>query len=174
MKKKVLSIFLTAIIVLGVTVPTFYVYADESENVSVSATADETIKIQKVDENNEEPDYDGILELTGGSFDIERNYSQSCKISVKNVSNSAVKYYLAADNKYNDIYLNFVRNGSVDTPIIVDAGETQEVQLDIFAQNATETKYELAIFAHILNEDDDFIDSKTTITLNCPEISTKF
>lgn len=173
MKKKVLSVLIATIIVFGVTIPSIYGYSNESEKVSLSATSDETIKIQKVDDD-EEPDYNGILELTGGSYDIERDYSQFCKINVKNISDSAVKYYLTVDNKYDDLYLNFVRNGSVDTPLIIDAGETQEVQLDIFAQNATRTKFELAIFSHVIENEGEYTDSKTTITLNCPGVSTKF
>lgn len=173
MKKKALAIFIATIIVLGVTVPSIYGYSNETEKVSISATNDETIKIHKV-EDNKDPDYNGILELTGGIFDIERDYSQSCKIGVKNISGSSVKYYLTVDNKYDDLYLNFVRNGSVDTPLIVDAGETQEVQLDIFAQNATRTKFELAVLSHVVENEEEYIDSKTTITLNCPEVSTKF
>lgn len=168
--KKVLSIIMIIAMVFCIATPAVVAADEKTNNVYVSATTDNTIKIKKAEEYVE-PDYNGNLILSSNTFNIERDYAQLCKISVKNTSDNPIKYYLRADNKYDDIYLNFVRSGSEDDPLIIEPNESQEVTLDIFAQNAKLNEYQITIYA--VTEDDDS-DAKCTITLKCPEVSMNF
>lgn len=166
--KKVLSIMLSVIFVLTMLVPAFSTFAIDEDSVHIEAESINSMTIQESDSLPEDGDYDGVLMLEGGSFDIERDYSQSATIMVTNTSDLSVEYYLTVLNIYDDIYLNFVRSGSPEIPLVIAAGETQEIQLDIFAQNAKHRSFEFPIYAHTVMDDSETIDAKTTAYVNCP------
>lgn len=84
-----------------------------------------------------------------GSQAIERDYDQKALVRVKNVSAQPVEYYLQSENDYSDIYMNFVKSGSEDAPLTIQPGETQTVELSIFAQNARRTLYSVPVYAVI-------------------------
>lgn len=168
MIKKSIALVLTILLLVSTVLPTFSIAAEAtSKNVVIHAEADNNISISKKEELPDEYDYDGKLYLWGGTFDIERDYNQICTITVSNYSEKTVEYYLEAKNTYSDIYLNFVRNGSVDVPLVIEPGSAQEVKLDVFAQNAKSDYYEIPIYATIISDNEKKIDSKTTVYLNC-------
>ncbi|MCL2784440.1 MAG: hypothetical protein FWD55_03185, partial [Propionibacteriaceae bacterium] len=114
----------------------------------------------------------GTLELTGGDFRLERDYGQSVQLGVTNQSDSAVVFYLDCVNPYDDIALGFVGSGSEEQPMVVQAGETQQVELSVFTQNAEAARYSLRINAHPVGGNNPVIASTTvelivdTIQLN--------
>ena len=176
MSKKIISLFLiiTMLMALGMPGQLIAMAEDSVENevpFTVTAKAETPMTIVKSDYHG--TDYDGILSLTGGTFNAERDYAQSCTIQVKNLSETTIEYYLSAENPYDDIYLNFVRSGSIDSPIAILPGETQDIQLDIFLQNAVGVEYVLPVYANILGEYEQ-VEAKTTVVLNCPKTSVEF
>ena len=172
MKKHILSLVLTVTLMAGIIYPALKVGAKAvNDKVMLSATASDSITIQKSEELPEEGDFDGTLSLSSGTFNIERDYAQKATVNVTNISESNIEYYLVAKNIYKDIYMNFVRNGSTASPLVIQPGETQSVQLDIFAQNAVEGEYTIPVYAMVIRGDSKVEDAKSTILLNCPEIS---
>lgn len=140
----------------------------------INGAYDESISIKK--DASSEADFDGKLKLAGANVTVERDYSQKCSVEVSNTSDGAIKYYLTCINLYDDIAVNFVEEGSKDHPIIIQSGETQNVELSIFTQNAELENYELPIYAYIVNDsapvatapsDTSTADSKTTVYLSC-------
>lgn len=172
MKKRFLSVFLALTILVGITLPALNALAETPDNsVKVAANTTNNITIEKEGTLPEEPDYNGVLEVTAGKYEIERNYSQACTVSVKNNSAISMEYYLTVSNIYDDIYLNFVRSGSVDIPLVIKSGETQRVQLDVFAQNATRGSYTLPIYAYTVTGSEEKVEAKATAELVCPVVS---
>lgn len=168
--KKSLAVILSTILVFTMLVPSFLTFASEEDSVYVEAESLNPITIQEQTSVPEEDDYNGILELEGGYFDIERDYSQSATIRVTNTSDLSVEYYLTVLNVNDDIYLNFVRSGSPEIPLVIAAGETQEISLDIFAQNTKKGSYEFPIYAHTIINDSEVVDARTTAYVSCPVV----
>ena len=168
--KKGLAFVLSMVMLLMAFAPVLS-SAAEADAVKVTASSLNPITITKKETLPEEYDFNGLLDLTGGTFDIERDYAQSCSISVKNVSETSVEYYLTVMNTYSDIYLNFVRSGSPEIPLVIAAGETQQIQLDIFTQNAEHAEYTLPVYAHVVEGESEFVDSMTTAFLNVPTVN---
>ncbi len=168
MKKRILSLMLTVALTVGIIYPALQIGAKAvNDKVMISATASDNITIQKPDELPEEGDFDGVLSLSSGTFSIERDYAQKAIVNVTNTSEANVEYYLVAKNIYKDIYMNFVRNGSTASPLVIRPGETQSVQLDIFAQNAEQGEYTIPVYAMVIKGDSEVEDAKSTMTLTC-------
>lgn len=171
-KKHVLSLLLTVALIAGIIYPALQIGAKAiNEKVILSATAVDNIAIKKSDKLPETDDYDGVLSLSTGTFEIERDYAQKATVTVTNTGENNIEYYLVVQNIYKDIYMNFVRNGSAASPLVIKPGEKQSVQLDIFAQNAEQEEYYLPIYAMIIKGDSEVEDAKSTITLKCPGIN---
>lgn len=168
--KKIIGLFLAALIVMLIFSPALTSFATENSTVKLMASSNDPITITKKTTLPDEYDFNGALDITGGYFDIDRDYAQECGIFVKNNSETSVEYYLTVMNTYSDIYLNFVRCGSVDIPLVIAAGETQQIQLDIFTQNAERSEYTLPIYAHIVENESEYVDSMTTAFLNVPSV----
>lgn len=95
-----------------------------------------------------EPVMEGELRLSAQSQHIERDYDQSLTVQVYNpTSDLAIQYYLTCENEYSDLYMNFVRSGAAEEPLTILPGETQNVELSVFAQNARGTSYQVSITA---------------------------
>lgn len=172
MFKKWLSVVLTVALLIGVAYPTVQVGAEAfSDRISVTATAGEKITIEKSATLPSEDDYNGVLSLISGSYEIERDFAQSCSVTVINRSDKNVEYYLNAQNIYSDIYMNFVRNGSAATPLVIGPGEVQTIKLDIFAQNAERGVYTIPVYAKIVSGEEETTDAKSTLSLICPEVN---
>lgn len=91
---------------------------------------------------------EGELRLSAETQHIQRDYDQRLTVQVRNpTSDLAISYYLTCDNGYSDLYMNFVHSGAVDEPLTILPGETQDVELSVFAQNAQGTSYQISITA---------------------------
>lgn len=140
-----------------------------------SRTADELIKtrVQADSGNNmisivpsDITDPTAELQVLDATFEIERDYNQKASVPVENTSESNLQYYLAVENKYSDIYLNFVKSGSKDAPLTITAGETQNIDMSIFAQNTSRESYDIRITAYIIENGVERLANTGTVTLN--------
>lgn len=169
--KRALSVFLAMAMTLLMLVPAVTAFAADVAAVSVTASSDNPITIKKKTTLPEQQESDGKLNLTGGTFNIDRDYSQKCMIAVENTGAASVEYYLTVSNTYEDIYLNFVRSGSAEIPLVIAANETQQIQLDVFTQNATRANYTLPIYAHVVEDGSESVDAMTTAYLRVPTVA---
>lgn len=78
---------------------------------------------------------------------IQRDYAQTLTVQVHNSSVYLAEYYLCCENPYEDLYMNFVENGSESSKAVIRPGETHTVDLSVFAQNARGTDYTITIYA---------------------------
>lgn len=169
--KKSLAILLAVTMTVLMLLPGMTALASEKDAVTVTATSENPITITPKATLPEEKDTNGTLDLSGGTFDIARDYAQKCMVTVTNNGSTSAEYYLSVLNTYSDIYLNFVRSGSVDIPLVIAAGESQQIQLDVFTQNAQSGRYTLPVYAHIVEDGSETVDSMTTIYLNVPTVN---
>ncbi|MCC8170085.1 MAG: leucine-rich repeat domain-containing protein, partial [Oscillospiraceae bacterium] len=115
-------------------------------------------------------DYDyntstGIVKLSyDSSQSIERDYAQTVLINAENISDYTQSVYLVCDNPYDDIYMNFVKKGAKDAPAAILKGESDSIELSVFAQNAQKTAYNIPITAY--NSDDEYLASMV-IRIQC-------
>jgi uncharacterized repeat protein (TIGR02543 family) len=123
----------------------FYLTADGGPNtIAVTAVGEPEKPVDIPDEIY------GGLELYSNYVNLERDYSQSITVNVQNNTFSAVQYYLVAGNQYNDVYLNFVKSGSLDEPLTILPNEKQNVELSLFLQNARRSSYTIPVSAYII------------------------
>ncbi|MDR0425526.1 MAG: hypothetical protein LBH39_08790, partial [Clostridiales Family XIII bacterium] len=92
---------------------------------------------------------DLALSSAGPSY-LSRDYAQSVRVKVENKTADAIQYYLSAENPYEDIYLNFVKAGSIDEPLTILPYEAQEVELSIFLQDARRPRYSIPVSAFVV------------------------
>lgn len=118
--------------------------ADGGEN-----TITVTPKQDTTEEGPEEIFNNGILDFSCDVITLDRDYAQTMKLKVTNKSEKMVQYYLEAENNYEDIYLNFVQEGSESAKMAIEPQETQEIELSVFLQNATEDTYRIPITAYV-------------------------
>lgn len=140
-------------------------YEPTEQSVRISAKSDETVTVHEKKEEFQEAE--GILRIEGGQFAIARDYEQKCMIKVTNTSGEAQEFYLEAENLYRDLSLEVIKAGARKNPALIGAGETIEVELSVFAQNAGLEKYEVPVTGYLLQEGKDIQDVKKIITLNC-------
>ena len=140
-------------------------YEPTEQSVRISAKSDETVTVHEKKEEFQEAE--GILRIEGGQFAIARDYEQKCMLKVTNTSGEAQEFYLEAENLYRDLSLEVIKAGARKNPVLIGAGETIEVELSVFAQNAGLEKYEVPVTGYLLQEGKDIQDVKKIITLNC-------
>ena len=90
-------------------------------------------------------DKDSLLSLSNDKVTLQRDYSQIVDVSVKNLTDDPVHYYLQAENPYEDIYLNFVDSGSDLAPITINGKEILHINLSVFLQNAQREEYSIPV-----------------------------
>ena len=78
-------------------------------------------------------------------FNIERDYNQQVKISVKNSDNEPHDLLLSASNPYEDIFLGFVGEGSMDRIITLYPDEVKDIAFVIHTQDAMLENYTISI-----------------------------
>lgn len=153
------------------------------DGLKISADLDGTINIEATETITEEdgggegeeeilPNIYGVLEITADMQTINRDYSQSCEVIVKNNSSTPYKYYMVSDNKYDDLAMNFVKECSIEKPLIIYPNEEQKIELSVFAQNAELLEYKIPICAYIVDSENSKLESRKTITIKCKD--TKF
>lgn len=181
---RMVALLLCAVMTIGL-LPAHVFAADSSEvssyqptdqAITIRAEAENTITVNETEPPTEpeetEPedpveDIDGKLDIQAGTYSIARDYEQTCMITVTNNFDHTVEFYLDAENTYSDISLQIIKSGSVDSPIVILAGESLEVELTVFAQNAEHETFVIPVTAHVLEESGYAADATATITLNC-------
>lgn len=146
-------------------------YEPTEQSVSISAESKDSITVIQREEIVEE--IDGILEIEGREFQIERDYEQTCMLQVTNHSDQISEFYLEVKNKFDDISLEIVKSGSKDSPAILKPGETAEVELSVFAQNAKQENYKLAVEGYLFKNGSYALETRVPAVLNLglPELN---
>lgn len=100
---------------------------------------------------------------------IQRDYEQNVNVSVRNPTDQPIWFCLTAENdgRYPDLSYETIQSGSKDSPMILAAGETVDVALSVFAQNAEQESYIIPLTAYVQNDGEYVEDSKSSITLTC-------
>lgn len=148
--------------------------AENGNAVKILADSENTITVNKKDEDSEEPGKepdiepdDGLLKIESDKFSIERDYEQKCIIRVQNTSDYTQQLYLEAENPYKDLSMEIIRTGSKSSPVILGAGESAEIELSVFAQNAIQEQYTIPVSGYILTNEEYKKDVQKNIALEC-------
>lgn len=181
--KRLTGIFLCITLVLG-NLPVDALAAQSEEKngrylptdqaITISAEAENTITVKETEDPEEDEqdkpieEVEGILKLQAGDYSIARDYQQECMITVVNQSESTQTFYLEAANPYSDISLEIVNSGNKNNPMIIEPGESLEVKLSVFAQNAEQEKYYVPVTAYVQQGEEYVQDAQVSANLNCP------
>ena len=108
---------------------------------------------------------DNGIEFTQKSynFNIERDYSQQATVTVQNTDSEPHNLLVSLNNPYDDLIVGFIGDGSQDQEITLDPGESRDVTLSIFAQDAMLSGYQLQID---LNSIDSNVNDHAVVNLN--------
>ena len=167
MKKRIISTILILVMVISLIPHVAFAAETTTGSIKIDANSGtQTLSITASDPGDV-VDASGDLVLTAGTYSIDRDYAQSVIVEVENTSTSPVEYYLVSDNQYDDIFMNFVKSGSEDAPLVILPGETQDIELSIFAQNATRSTYKIPVYVYIIKDGETSPGGADTITLNC-------
>lgn len=141
--------------------------ADTQEaGVQISASMKDPITVKGGEETD--PEVSDALEISNLDFTIERDYEQPCMLTVENVSSTAKEFYLEVTNNYSDLSMEIIKNGSKEDPTFVAAGQSVEVELSVFAQNAENENYIIPVTAYVLSASGEYEEAFTdTIDLTC-------
>jgi len=167
MKKRMIAVLLS-VVMLSTTavanlIPSAMALGDTQAPVIVTAdSGNNTISI--VTRDNSTPTSE--LQVHSASFSIKRDYNQNAYVAIHNYSEENLQYYLAVENRYTDIHLNFTKSGSVDDPLVIKAEEEQTVEMTIFAQNTARATYDIRVTAYIIGDKEERLASTGTVTLN--------
>lgn len=143
---------LLAWVMLFTSLPAVAFAAENRENsIVIAADSGEgnTITVGAHGESGGEAQGDVLSLSVSLEQAIARDYDQTIAVQVENLTTQPVQYYLECQNDYEDIYMNFVKSGSVDAPLTIQGGETQTVELSVFAQNARQTSYQIRILGKV-------------------------
>ena len=143
---------LLAWVMLFTSLPAVAFAAENRENsIVIAADSGEgnTITVGTHGESGGEAQGDVLALFASLEQAIARDYDQTIAVQVENLTTQPVQYYLECQNDYEDIYMNFVKSGSVDAPLTIQGGETQTVELSVFAQNARQTSYQIRILGKV-------------------------
>lgn len=140
-------------------------------SVVINAAGTETLTVTKA-VNPDNPDGEdevpsGTVYLKDQTFNIDRDYQQECMISVVNNTDVPQEIYLEAVNSNADLSMEIIKAGSKSIPLTIPAGETAEVELSVFAQNAQSGSYSIPVNMYLWGEGKFSYKSKAAITLNC-------
>lgn len=165
--RRFISTFL-AITMLTALIP-MNTFAKETngEKISITASTEESIDVAEASTASEIPDLDtGLFTSSYYSLYIERDYEQYRTIELQNNTALDKEIYLVCGETPSDLAIDFIKGGSKSEPVLLKAGETKEVELAIFAQNATHEYNEFNIYAYEIGKDGDTASSKAKVHLN--------
>ncbi|MCR5487855.1 MAG: Ig-like domain-containing protein [Lachnospiraceae bacterium] len=117
-------------------------------HLDLMASSDGAQKVKALSKQANES-YGSILTLSCDVAELQRDYDQKLVIHVTNQSDNPARYYLECTNPNDDLFMNFVQNGSKEAPLTIQPNETQDVDLSIFAQNATRSSYSIYVTGHV-------------------------
>lgn len=106
-------------------------------------------------------------------FEINRDYSQHLAISVKNTDVIPHEILVSAINPYNDVYLGFVGNGSLNKTLKVEPGETKDLEFIFHAQDAKSKHYDILVRANSTDENNITDNALIGINIRWPEFNIK-
>lgn len=141
-------------------------YEPTERSVSITAESDTAVSVREREESFEERD--GLLEIGADPFTIARDYEQECMIPVTNISDETLQFYLEAKNKFEDISLEIIQNGAKGSPAVLMPGESAEIELSVFAQNARQEKYTVPLSVYVWKDGEYIRDAQRSVVLNCP------
>jgi len=175
MKKRLLALLLVFTFLLGSTAINAAA-AGGTDPVTVGATTDKTITIQSRNIPDEPDDpVSGALTITTGDYSIDRDYDQVVVVTVTNNTSQPIVYYLAVNNEYDDLATDFLGGGSRLTPMVIQPGETQNVNLVLYSQNATRADFKLPIKAYIVQSNGTVAEDATaTAKVACEPVEVNF
>ena len=147
MKKRMISFILSMTMVASVIPTAVFAEEDKKEKVNITATGKDAIDVVEASKVTEMPYLDtGVFTRSYYYLNVERDYSQYRSVEIKNSSYSDKEIYLVCGEIPSDLAIDFIKGGSKSEPILLKAGETKEVELAIFAQNATKEENTFNIF----------------------------
>lgn len=76
---------------------------------------------------------------------IDRDYSQRRAVSIKNTDIKPHEILVSAENPFQDLYLGFVGNGSLNRTLRVEPGETKKLEFIIHAQDTKSNHYDIQL-----------------------------
>jgi len=116
---------------------------------------------------------DNGIEFTQKSynFNIERDYSQQATVTVQNTDSEPHSLLVSLNNPYDNLIVGFIGDGSQDREITLDPGESRDVTLSIFAQDAMLSQYQLQID---LNSIDSNVNDHAVVNLNVRQPNVDF
>ena len=98
---------------------------------------------------------------------IARDYDQTLYVQVTNHSAVMQKYYLSCNNEHDDLSMNFVMAGAEESPLVIEPGETQTVELSVFAQNAAATAYTVSVQSTLVTTGAEVEDASIELPFTC-------
>lgn len=165
--KKFISLLLSATMLISTASNLVFAEEPESEKVRISANMDETIDVVQASTATAMPELDtGIFSSSRYYLSVERDYSQYRTIEIENTTYSDKEVYLVCGETPSDLAIDFIKGGSKSEPILLKAGETKEVELAIFAQNATKEDNEFDIYAYEIGKDSETPTSRAEVSLS--------
>lgn len=172
MKKRLISFLLSMSVIASVIPTTIYAADTENEKISITASTENSINVVETSTSPETPGPE-MPDLETGIFTrsyyylyVERDYSQYRTIEVSNTTPYDKEFYLTCVNVPDDLAIDFIKGGSKSEPVLLKAGETREVELAVFAQNAIEEDNQFDIYAYEIGKDGDIPTSQATVYLN--------
>ena len=150
---RIISLILSAAICLA-QIPMQAFAAEESSQFTIEASTAEPITVTGQSGEAQAKGTYLTLSYPEGQ-EIQRDYDQTVVVQVTNNGEGTFLYYLECDNPYEDLSMNFVREGAKGAPMLIGPHETQEVKLSVFAQNAEQTDYTIPVRAFRVSEDSD-------------------
>ena len=150
---RIISLILSAAICLA-QIPMQAFAAEESSQFTIEASTTEPITVTGQSGEAQAKGTYLTLSYPEGQ-EIQRDYDQTVVVQVTNNGEGTFLYYLECDNPYEDLSMNFVREGAKGAPMLIGPHETQEVKLSVFAQNAEQTDYTVPVRAFRVSEDSD-------------------
>lgn len=141
--------------------------AATEQALKITGVSTQNITVKDSLDSPSGPVTSGSLQLSNLSFDIDRDYEQECFVQVSNPTDTAYEFYLDVDNPYTDLSVAFIGAGSEGHPTVVGPGESVNVELSAFAQNAERSTYYIPIAAYIKGDADFVEDAQDNVQLNC-------
>jgi len=147
------------------------VYRPTDKSIILNADSDSEITIKQPETTDPDtpdtPPTIGLTAIYANEYNIDRDYEQQCLLTVENLSSEPQTVYLEAKNDYADISLEIIKAGSKGNPVILAPGESRQVELSVFAQNAARTEYFIPVTGYVLSGDSFVEDSRVTAEINC-------
>ena len=164
--KKIISLLLSATILVATFVPAFAAdnkHITSNDRIKIVANGETSIEINK---SIAEVTTQGLFDQNTYYIDVDRDYEQSGNISVTNNGFNTIEFYLACGSYSSDLAIDFIKGGSKNEPIILAPGESTDVELSIFTQNAKKERYSFEIFAYETTNGEVKPTSKATVSLS--------